>query len=278
MFDVPGVALYVGMTAAIMFGFSTFTASLASKLLIPMGFALGALFVARELKTPSPIVEVRLFAHNPSYALSNVATLLNYGATFALGYFMSVYLQTVKGFDSQTAGLILISQPAIMALLSPYAGRLSDRISPFRLASAGMSLCTASLLSFSFISPRYPMALIMANLVVIGVGFALFSSPNTNAIMSCVEARSHGVASSIIATMRTLGHTSSMAVITLVISARMGSSTFADAPTATLAATMRTGFAIFTCICATGVFFSLQRKAKDLDRRRASPPRGPRAD
>jgi MFS family permease len=258
-YDVPGMCLYVSMILALMYGFSALTENFIAKFLIPAGLALGVFFVVRERRIASPIVEVRLFASNLSFSLSNLATLLNYGATFAIGYFMSIHLQVSMGMSSRNAGLVLISQPLIMALLSPYAGRLSDRISPFKLASVGMGLCAAGLLLFSFISADFSLPLIIAGLIVVGVGFGLFSSPNTNAIMSCVPRSDYGVTSSIIATMRGMGHTSSMAVVTLVVSAHMGAASFAEAPPALLMATMRTGFIVFTIICAVGVFCSLYR-------------------
>jgi predicted MFS family arabinose efflux permease len=185
---------------------------------------------------------------------------MNYGSTFALGYFMSIYLQMVKGLDSQISGLLLISQPAIMALLSPYAGRLSDRVSPFKLASSGMAVCALGLFSFTFLSPAYPLPLIVANLLVVGIGFAFFSSPNTNAVMSCVQPKDYGVASSIQSTMRNIGHTFGMSAVTLIVAANMGAASFAEASAALLIRTMRTGFTVFTIVCVVGVFFSLQRK------------------
>ncbi|MDR2771310.1 MAG: MFS transporter [Clostridiales Family XIII bacterium] len=260
LYDAPGMILYVGMVLCVMYGFSALTELFIARFLIPAGFVLGVFFVRRERRAASPIIEVRLFASNLSFSLSNLATLLNYGATSAIGYFMSVYLQVALGMSSQNAGLLLISQPLIMAILSPYAGRLSDRVSPFKLASLGMGLCAAGLLLLSFISVAYPLPLIIVGLVIVGVGFGFFSSPNTNAIMSLVPRSDYGVTSSIIATMRGMGHTTSMAVVTLVVSAHLGTASFAGAPPALLIATMRTGFIIFTVVCAVGVFCSMSGK------------------
>jgi MFS family permease len=164
------------------------------------------------------------------------------------------------GYTSQIAGIILITQPVIMALLSPYAGKLSDRISPFKLASAGMGFCAAGVIFFIFIDVNFPLWLLILPLVITGIGFGLFSSPNTNAVMSCVEAGDYGVASSILATMRSLGHTSSMAVVTLVVSMYMGNTPLANAKPDILIETMHTSFKIFAVICIVGIFFSAKRK------------------
>lgn len=259
--DIFGNILYISTIVSIMYGLSVLSSVSAAKYLISLGVVLFVIFIYRELKVDNPIIQVSLFRKNRSYLLSNLAALLNYGATYAVGYLMSIYLQVVKGFDSQISGLILISQPLIMALLSPYAGRLSDRISPFKLASLGMALCTLGLVSFSFISVDYPIYMIIVNLLVVGLGFAIFSSPNTNAVLACVKQEDYGVASSILATMRTLGQSSGMAALTFIIANIMGDISLSDADPAILVSAMRFSFIVFTGVCAVGVFFSMQRKA-----------------
>lgn len=258
--DFLGNLLYVLMITLIMFGLSTISTLFFAKYLVIAGVLLFVLFVLHELRTKYPIVEVRLFAHNIGYSFSNLAALMNYGATFALGYLLSIYLQMVMGYDSQIAGLILISQPLMMAILSPYAGRLSDRISPFKLASFGMGLCALGLFSFIFISENYPFPLIIVNLLVVGVGFAFFSSPNTNAVMACVEKKDYGVASSILSTMRSIGHSASMAIVTFIFAKQMGDVTLGEAEPNLLVETMHLSFLVFTCVCAVGIFISLKRK------------------
>ncbi len=265
-YDALGQLLYVGMIVLTMYGLSELGKGITPYGLTALGLLLGVFFVRRELRVGSPVVQVRMFKSNIAYSFSNLAALLNYGATFAIGYLMSIYLQVVMGYSSQTSGLILIVQPAIMAVLSPYAGRLSDRVSPFKLASFGMALCAAGVLVFAFVGLHTPLWVILAALVVTGVGFAFFSSPNTNAIMACVEQQDYGVASSILATMRSIGHTASMVIVTLIVSRYMGSQLLADAEPELLIKTMHAAFLIFTAICAAGVFISLKRKTEDADR------------
>ncbi len=258
-FDIVGNVLYILMITLIMFGLSAISTFAYAKLLIILGIVLLIIFVLHELKTEYPIIEIRLFTNNIGYAFSNIAALMNYGATFALGYLLSIYLQVVMGLDSQISGFVLISQPLVMALLSPYTGRLSDKVSPFKLASFGMGLCALGLFSFIFISKNYPFPLIIISLVVVGVGFAFFSSPNTNAVMACVEKKDYGVASSILATMRSIGHSSSMAIVTFIVARQMGNVTLAEAEPELLIRTMHISFIVFTCVCAVGIFISLKR-------------------
>ena len=260
--DMLGNILYIAMIVLTLYGLSAFSTKLWAIWLIPLGIVAGVFFVRHELKTKKPVIEVRLFASNIAYAFSNLAALLNYGATFAISYLLSIYLQVVMDYSSQAAGLILIAQPLIMALLSPYAGRLSDKISPFKLASFGMALCAAGLLFFVFISESTPLWAIICALLIAGVGFAFFSSPNTNAVMACVEVSDYGVASSILATMRSIGHTTSMAIVTIIVGIYMGNTALADAKPDVLIHTMHTAFIVFTCICVVGIFISLKRKRK----------------
>ena len=266
-YDWPGSLLYVGMIVLTMYGLSELSTDPVPVGMLAAGILLGIFFVRREWRMKEPVVQIRMFRSNPAYSFSNLAALLNYGATFAIGYLMSIYLQVVMGYSSQTAGLILIVQPALMALLSPYTGRLSDRISPFKLASFGMALCAAGLLVFSFAGRETPLWVIISGLVITGVGFAFFSSPNTNAVMDCVEKKDYGVASSILATMRSIGHTASMVAVTAIVSVYMGNQELTEASPGLLIKTVHTAFLIFTAVCGAGILISLKRKTKQQERK-----------
>ncbi|HJW29732.1 MAG TPA: MFS transporter, partial [Saprospiraceae bacterium] len=189
----------------------------------------------------------------------NLAALINYCATAATGFLMSLYLQDIKAFNPQHAGLILLSQPVVMALLSPYAGKLSDKIEPRIVASIGMALTTAGLFIFSFISESMPLAVVLTGLVIMGFGFALFSSPNTNAIMSSVEKRFYGTASGVVGTMRLTGQLLSMGIATLLFSYYLGGRSIEPSSYPLFLQAVRTVFILFTSLCFVGVFASLAR-------------------
>lgn len=262
-FDKAGNFLYVMMILLTIYGLNRFSDSRGAIVLVAAGIVLGVVFVKKELKEEAPLVDVRLFAGNMSYTLSNLAALLNYAATYAIGYLLSIYLQVIQGFSSQTAGIILIVQPLLMAVFSPYMGRLSDRISPYKLATAGMGLCAVSLALLSFINTGTSVAVIVVILCFAGCGFALFSSPNTNAVMSCVDKSSYGVASSVLSTMRNIGHAMSMVLITITVNFNLGDIALAQADPEDLVSTMRIAYIIFTVICAAGIFCSMKRKSRN---------------
>ena len=258
--DLTGCILYSSMLACIMYGFSSITTGTLAKILLPLGILLFIPFVRHESRTKDPLVNLDMFRKNTVFTFSNIAALLNYGASYAVSYLLSIYLQTVLGFDSQIAGLILIPSPVFQTVLSPVAGRLSDRYSPFVLTSCGMAISAVGIFSFIFIRQGYPLGLVIAALVVIGVGFAFFSSPNTNAIMSCVDKADYSIASSVTATSRSIGHTLSMAIVTTVVAVTVGNVTLASASPQSVLFAMRVSFIIFTILCVAGIFFSARRK------------------
>lgn len=188
-----------------------------------------------------------------------MAALINYSASFAVGYLISIYLQTVIGIDSQLAGFVLLSQPVVMAVLSPIAGKLSDTVSPWKLASAGMAVTVVALLAFSQIRIGTQILYLVFALMIFGAGLALFSSPNTNAVMGAVDRSFYGVASSTLGTMRLTGQAVSMAVVTLVMTSYIGNSELATVPMERLIASINTLFYIFAALSVAGIFASLAR-------------------
>jgi MFS family permease len=168
-------------------------------------------------------------------------------------------LQYVKGLSPQQAGLILVSQPAMMVILSPFAGRLSDRLEPRIVASAGMVLTTAALSFFVFLQDSTPQWFIVSSLALLGMGLAFFSSPNTNAVMSSVEKRSSGVASGILGTMRLMGQMLSMGVAMFLITLHVGRDPITPGRHSLLLHGTRVSFLLFALLCGAGIFASLAR-------------------
>ena len=224
------------------------------------GAGFDLVFVKIELGSDNPVIDVRIFAEDRVFTLSNLTALFNYSATFALGYFASIYLQVAQGLNSQAAGLIMMTQPVFMAIFSPWMGRMSDRVPAYKLVSGGMAVCALTLLFFGFAQAHTPIWAIVIALAAAGFGIALFSSPNTNVIMSCVPPQKFAVANSIVSTMRTSGQTIGMAIITLVVSGTIGNVSLYEVPAENLIHTMHICFFIFTGLCILGIFMSLQRR------------------
>jgi len=212
-----------------------------------------------ETKTESPIFNIDLFKENKVFAFSNLAALINYSATFAVSFLMSLYLQLIKGLHPQEAGMILVSQPIMQAIFSPLAGKLSDRIEPRLVASIGMGITALGLFFFTFLDQKTTTPFIMSSLILIGLGFALFSSPNTNAVMSSVEKKFYGVASGTLGTMRATGMMFSMGMVMLIFALYMGRTQISPSHYPLFMKSLKTGFIIFTALCVAGIFASLAR-------------------
>ena len=217
------------------------------------------MFVLWETRTSFPVFQVALFKGNRTFSFSNLAALIHYSATFAVTFLLSLYLQYAKSFDAQMAGLILISQPITMALFSPFAGKLSDKIEPRIISTLGMLITCSMLLMLSFIQQDTSVIYIITCLLILGFGYALFSSPNMNAIMSSVDKRFLGIASGSAGTMRVLGQMFSMGVATLVMSMFMGRVQITESVYPDLIASTKAAFIIFCVLCFIGCFFSMVR-------------------
>jgi EmrB/QacA subfamily drug resistance transporter len=257
-FDIAGSIIYSLMLIAIMYGFTMLPELPGAGLILAGGLGIVA-FVKWETKVKSPVLDVRLFRNNTVFALSNLAAFINYSATFAVSFLLSLYLQYIKGLTPQIAGLVLVAAPVVQAIFSPFAGRLSDKIEPRIVASLGMGLTVIGLIFFIFLGNTTSLWFIIAGLIILGFGFALFSSPNTNAVMSSVEKRSYGVASATLATMRQIGMMFSMGMVMLIFAIYLGRVQITPEYYAPFLSSLNTAFIIFTVLCFGGIFASLAR-------------------
>jgi MFS family permease len=256
--DVFGSVFYAVTLFAVMYGFRLLPAVIGLWLIIG-GVVCLAVFVVRENSVASPVLDLSLFSRNSVFALSNLSALINYAATFALSFLLSLFLQYIRGFTPRSAGLIMLTQPVMMAVFSPLAGRLSDRIEPRIVASAGMAMSTAGLLLTAFLGPGSSLVDIVAILMLCGLGFGLFSSPNTSAIMGSVEKKHYAVASATTGAMRLIGQMLSMGIAALVIAWYVGEVEITPERYSSFLSAFRTGFLVFSALCGVGIFASLFR-------------------
>ncbi len=258
--DLKGTLFYMAGLVTLVYGSSQIPEA-QGWLLMLAGLFFLLVFWYLETKSASPVLDTRLFTKNRLFAFSNLAALINYSATFAIVFLLSLYLQKIKGLTPRDAGMILVAQPAIMAIFSPVAGRLSDRIEPRYLTTLGMTMCTSGLAAFSFLDEGTPIWLIILLLVWVGFGFALFSSPNMNTIMSAVESPQYGLASGTAATMRVVGQIVSMTIATVFFALFMGNQAIESVADHLFLNAQRWGFLVFSLISAVGIYFSYNRGA-----------------
>ena len=257
-FDVPGSIIYSLSLVAIMTGFSLLPSTIGFVLLL-IGVIGLSVFTIWEGRLEFPIFNINLFRYNTVFRFSNLAALVNYSATFAVAFLLSLYLQYIKGFTAEHAGLILVTQPIVMIIFSPIAGSLSDRIEPGIIASIGMVLTTIALVMLTFLGSASSLHYIVATLIVLGMGFGFFTSPNTNAVMSSVERRFYGVASGVLGTMRLTGQMFSMGLTLLLFALYIGGRELSPAYYPVFLKCMKIAFFVSASLCFLGIFASMAR-------------------
>lgn len=263
-FDYLGSLLYGLGLAGLIYGFSDLSHT-AGQICLPVGLGLMVGFFFYERQHISPVVNVRLFTGNRVFALSTLATLINYAATSAIAFMLSLYLQYVRGMDAQHAGLILISQACVQSLFSLISGPLSDRMSPSKLATSGMLVIVVGLAGLIFVDEHTSQGMLILLLVFLGMGFGIFSSPNTNVIMSSVDPKYYSQASATTGTMRLTGQAFSMGIAGMAISLRVGNEAITPALYPEFMGSMRMTFIIFLVLCLVGVYASSARVKPNTD-------------
>lgn len=226
-----------------------------------MAGGLASLFFFWKIESHSDnsVIDTKLFTNNRMFTFSNLAALINYGATSAIVFFLSLYLQKIQQLTPQQAGLILIAQPIVMTLFSPLTGHLSDKHEPRYFATTGMALCSTGLAAMAFLTESTPHWAIILILIWVGLGFALFSSPNMNMIMSSVNRTQYGQASGAAASMRVIGQIFSMTIATLFFAGLFGGKAIEHVSNSLFLTAMKWGFITFAVVSLMGIYFSIIR-------------------
>jgi MFS family permease len=257
-FDTSGSVIYGAAIVAMIFGFSQLPE--ISGVVLTLAGIMGLLFFLMwESRNKSPILNINLFRNNKALLFANIATLISYCATTAVAFLLSLYLQYIKALTPDQAGLVLLAQPALQAIFSPFTGRLSDRIEPRILASAGMLLTFVALLFFSFLTNNTSIISIVIILAVLGIGLGVFVPPNTNAVMSSATPKFYGTVASINGTMRNIGMLMSMAITMIAMATIIGRVTITPEYYSEFLTSTRVAFTIFSVFCFVGIFASLYR-------------------
>lgn len=254
-FDITGSALYALGLSAIIYGFTILPAILGF-ILLAVGIFIMVVFSVYENKQTNPVFNIKVFFENRVFKYSSLSALINYSATFAISFMLSLYLQYVRGLSPRDAGFILIVQSIMMAVVSFASGKLSDKISASFLSTLGMSIIFVGLIGLCFIGESTNFYIIIALLILIGFGFGVFSSPNMNILMSSVDKQYYGFASATAGTMRLVGQSLSMGIAMMSISLLIGDIKFSAAVHTELMYSMRITFIICSVLCLFGVYAS----------------------
>jgi MFS family permease len=256
--DYWGSLLFIIMLPLILIGFSSITGTFG-KLMLVLG-VIGLIgFIMWELRVEHPVLEMNFFLKNRRFAFSNLAALISYMGISVVSFLLSLYLQYIRGFDPNITGIILVVQTVFMMLISPIAGRLSDKFDPGKLASLGMALITMGLVIFAFLTAETSVYVIIMGLAILGIGVGLFSAPNMNSIMGSVEKRYFGVASATVSTMRLLGQNFGMGMILIIFAVYIGAVQFTPQNYPELLTSIQVIYLIAVILSIIAIFASLAR-------------------
>ena len=254
--DGRGALLYGLAMVLAMFGLSELAELSWGWVALALGLLTFTLFVRHEMNTEDAILPVRILVENREFSLSNLTSMINYSATFAISFLLSVYLQSVLQLTSREAGFMMLIQPIIMALLSPTAGKLSDRHSPTKIATIGMAITAIGILGLAAAVCIESLWLVVPVVMVIGIGFALFAAPNNNAIMGAVPKCQYSLATSMLGTVRLIGQVISVAIVTMILSLDWDSLAHGEE----LVRNIDISFVVFTVLCLIGILPSAARR------------------
>ncbi len=253
--DKVGSVIYGLGILAFIYGFTTLTTT-TGLILTVLGLVLLIIFGAFELRQKSPVFNMNLFK-NDKFTSSNIAALCSYIAVMVVTTILNYHFQYVRGWNAQMSGLILIITPIIMAVMAPNSGKLSDRIHPQKLAAIGMTIATVALIILTFLTGDTPLYLVVIAMILQGIGMGLFSSPNMNAIMSSVPPKDAPTASASQATMRTIGQTMSLGLLTLIFAWIMGNLELSPQYASMIVQSSQIICGICAAACVIAIFASL---------------------
>ena len=259
-YDYIGTCVYMLLILTLVLGLIDLPKPWAVGLLAVGCVVLLPLFVFVEKRTQYPVFALRLFSGNRVFTRGNLATVINFGATYAISFFLSLYLQVAGMLTPMEAGVVLVAMPFTQMIFSPLAGRISDKIDPRYLTTAGMLLMAGGLTVLLQLGAVLDLPMLLATLVLMGFAVALFASPNNNLILGSVQRREYGSANSIIGTMRQMGMVLSMGLATCFISIFLGTTTeMAENLDAFLSA-MHLSFACGVVFCLIAAVLSFSSK------------------
>ena len=250
-----GSLLYGVGILLFIYGFTSLITT-TGKILTVAGIILLVIFAAYELRQKSPVFNMNLFK-NKKFTSSNIAALCSYLAIMVVTTILNYHFQYVRNWDAQTSGIILIITPIIMAIIAPNAGKLSDKIHPQKLAAIGMAIASIALAILTFLNATTPIYIVILAMILQGIGMGLFSSPNMNAIMSSVPPKDAPTASASQATMRTIGQTMSLGLLTLIFAWIMGNLELSSKYAGMIIQSSQIICIICTFACILAIFASL---------------------
>ena len=251
-------ALLVVAIATLIAGSATLGRGPLGYILLAAAVIAGAVYFAAEKRSSNPLLNLRALGANRRLSQALLVQFLIYCGTVGTTFLLSIYLQVIQGHTPEGAGQILIVGPVVMAVFAPFGGRLADRFPPHLITFMGGTFILCQTVLAAFLDAGSGLVHVLAVMVFQGLGFAFFSAPNISNIMTSVVPAERGMASALSAEMRSLGMMVSMAIVTVLISVRLGTAAVSSVPDRFLSV-MTLVFVAFSILTALGVIASLKK-------------------
>lgn len=251
-YDWWGTGIFTVFASALVFGLSALP-TISGVALLGLSAASLMLFVVHQSRSRRPLIRIQMFRESRVFSLSLTTSLLMYASNFPLVFLMSLYLQYVLGLSPSHAGQVILVQALGMAIMAPLSGKLADKFQPRLVATLGCAIVACGLFVLSAMNIDTSVTYIGSSLLVIGIGFGLFSTPNNHAIMSSTQAHELGAASASMNLARTVGNLIGMSLVNLMVHYYLGDAQFtaqqnpALIRTIELAVNMSLGFVVIAC-------------------------------
>ena len=233
-------------------------------------------FVAREHRAEYPMVEFDLFDNRDFTVgqLSAVCAMLTFSS---MAFLFPFYWQKARGFTAQATGLLMLPLPLTIGIMSPIAGRISDRLGARGIASAGMLTIGVALVFLAQIGVDTPIWDVLWRFVLLGIGIGSFLAPNKNSVMSAVDAEHRGIAAGLLGMFKYTGRSVGVVFGGMTFGTAVGAAVDFDPAAGELGTDAAAAFAEnfsqgFAAVCLTaagvavvGTILSLQRNARGAE-------------
>ena len=220
-FDYVGALIFGLAISLLTYGF-TIMHTLQGVGLLILSILLFLIFGKWQLNIKFPLFPVKILK-NKKFTYSSIAALLCSFSTFVVIYIVDYHLQYINNVDPQTTGLILMLAPISMAISTFFAGRFSDRFNPQFIASFGLGIVFIALIILTLLNETTPLSVVILTIILEGIGYGIFISPNTNIVVSSLPDKLASIASATVSTTRVIGETLSLGILTVIFAVIMGS-------------------------------------------------------
>lgn len=256
--DWIGSLIFTFATSALFVGISGLP-DLSGVAFLLSGLLALALFIYQQEHASHPLIRVRNLANNRIFFRSLQSSFLMYSANYPLQFMLSLYLQYIQVLSPSEAGQLMLLQALVMVVVAPLSGRLSDWLEPRIPATLGCVLFAGGFISLSLLDTDSSLTQVGAALLVMGLGFGLFSSPNNNAAMSSVAAERLGIASSLLNISRSMGNMLGMAVVVFLFNLLIGNARIEPQQYPALMSALKIAFLVCAGYALVAAFTSWNR-------------------